>query len=190
MSSHNTLSERTLAERALSLHEGQELRVLVGGLGLGYTAREVLRSSRVAAVEVVELLAPVIDWLERGLLPLSIELRGDDRLDLVNGDVFARLSEEPLQRFDLLLIDIDHSPEERLGQTSESFYGESGLRRMDGHLAPGGVFGFWSYSESPRFEAELRKVYEEVWVEPLPFHNEVIQQDETNWLYFAKKSPA
>ncbi|MBW2244085.1 MAG: spermidine synthase [Deltaproteobacteria bacterium] len=187
MSSHSTWSERKLAERGLELCAGEGLRVLVGGLGLGYTAREVLRSSRVGKLEVVELLAPVIGWLERGLLPLAKDLRGDPRLEVVNGDVFGRLSGEASAEFDLLLIDVDHSPEERLGETSESFYEEAGLRKMALHLAPGGIFGFWSYAESPRFEAGLRNVFPEVWAEPLTFHNEVIQDDETNWLYFAKK---
>ncbi|MCP5057072.1 MAG: spermidine synthase [bacterium] len=187
MSSHSTWSERKLAERGLSLQAGDGLRVLVGGLGLGYTAREVLRSHRVGELEVVELLAPVIGWLEQGLLPLSTDLLGDSRLEVVNGDVFGRLSEEGSEKFDLLLIDVDHSPEERLGETSKSFYEEAGLRKLASHLAPGGIFGFWSYAKSPRFETALRNVFPEVWAESLTFHNEVIREDETNWLYFAKK---
>lgn len=186
MSSHSTASERALATRALELHQGDALRVLVGGLGLGYTAREVLRSTRVAKLVVVELLAPVIGWLERGLLPLSGELRRDARLEVSKGDVFERFAGSAGEPVDLLLIDVDHSPEERLGGSSESFYSQPGLRKMASHLAPGGLFGFWSYSESPRFEADLRSVFAEVWADPLTFHNDVIQQDETNWLYFAR----
>ena len=71
MSSLNTDSERALAQTALEMHPGKDLRVLVGGLGLGYTAHETLRSDRVAQVEVVELLPQMIDWLARGLVPLS-----------------------------------------------------------------------------------------------------------------------
>ncbi len=74
MSSLYTDSERALARTALRMHSGDDLRVLVGGLGLGYTAREALLSDRVARVEVVELLPQVIDWLARGLVPLSSEL--------------------------------------------------------------------------------------------------------------------
>ena len=74
MSSYHTASERQLAAQALDMQRGHSLRVLVGGLGLGYTAREVLASRRVASVEVVEFLPQVIDWLERGLFPLAAEL--------------------------------------------------------------------------------------------------------------------
>ena len=69
MSSYTTASERALAARALEMHSGGGLEVLVGGLGLGYTAREVLTSDRVGRVEVVEFLPQVIDWLDRGLVP-------------------------------------------------------------------------------------------------------------------------
>jgi len=74
MSSLYTDSERALARTALEMHSGDELQVLVGGLGLGYTAREAILSGRVARVEVVELLPQVIDWLAGGLVPLSSEL--------------------------------------------------------------------------------------------------------------------
>ena len=74
MSSLYTDSERALSEIALELHSGSQLEVLVGGLGLGYTAYEALRSDRVTRLEVLELLPQVIDWLARGLVPLAEEL--------------------------------------------------------------------------------------------------------------------
>ncbi len=186
MSSHSSASERALAERGLARHGGDGLRALVGGLGLGITARELLRSRRVARLAVVELLAPLIDWLERGLLPQAGELRADPRFEVEQDDVFRRLAAAPGERFDLLLIDVDHSPDERLGRSSDGFYTREGLRRMSRHLALGGVFGFWSYAESPHFEALLRDVFAEVWPEPLTFHNAVIGEDETHWLTFAR----
>jgi len=77
MSSYNTASERALASIALEMHAGRGLRVLVGGLGLGYTAREALRSDRVGAVRVIEFVPQVIRWMQRGMIPLSAELNGD-----------------------------------------------------------------------------------------------------------------
>ena len=68
MSSLYTDSEQALARTALQMHDGTDLRVLVGGLVLGYTAREALLSTRIARVEVVELLPQVIDWLTKGLV--------------------------------------------------------------------------------------------------------------------------
>ncbi|MEZ5988759.1 MAG: hypothetical protein R3F30_06490 [Planctomycetota bacterium] len=87
MSSLLTASEEALSRSGLAWHEGEDLRVLVGGLGLGYTAAAALADPRVAAVEVVELLPQVRDWLEQGLYPLAAELRADRRLTVVAGDV-------------------------------------------------------------------------------------------------------
>ncbi len=95
MSSYHTVSEVALSTRALERHEGDGLRVLIGGLGLGYTAREVLRSTRVASVDVVELLPQVIEWMRDGWVPLSDELNGDARFRVVEADVYATLAAAP-----------------------------------------------------------------------------------------------
>lgn len=186
MSSRNTASERALAELGLAMHEGSALRVLVGGLGLGYTAREVLRSHRVARVLVVEFLPPVIDWLERDLFPLAAELRADARFAVSLGDVYRRLADPPDEKHDLILVDVDHSPDEPLGSESAAFYTEEGLARARRHLADDGVLGVWSYAESPRFAETLRRVFREVRALPLHFDNPVLQDAETNWLFFAR----
>jgi spermidine synthase len=186
MSSHNTASERALALHALDLHGGEDLQVLVGGLGLGYTAHAALSSDRVAQVDVVELLPQLIDWLDQGLVPLAEELRADARFTVSEGDVYARLFRPPARQHDLILVDVDHSPDERLGDVNEWFYTEAGLARVKPHLAPGGVLGVWSYTESPRFEAALRAVFRDVRVDPVHFHNRVVGEPETNWLFFAR----
>jgi len=187
MSSHLTLSERTLARTGLGLHPGRALRVLVGGLGLGYTAHEVLVAGgeRVAAVEVVEYLAPVIDWVGRGLVPLATALQADARLAITHGDVYARLAGPPEGAYDLILIDVDHAPDEPLGSTSASFYTEAGLARARRHLAEGGVLGVWSYAEHSPFATELRRVFAEVHVEPVTAVNDVVGEEQTDWLFFA-----
>jgi spermidine synthase len=186
MSSRNTASERALARVGLEMHEGKKLRVLVGGLGLGYTAREVLCSDRVARVEVVEFLPPVIDWLDRGLVPLGAELRADARFAVSLGDVYQRLASPPEEKHDLILVDVDHSPDEPLGSESAAFYTDAGLALARRHLADDGVLGVWSYAESPVFAATLRRVFREVRVETLHFDNPVLQDAETNWLFFAR----
>ena len=106
MSSLYSDSERALARIALEMHDGKELNVLVGGLGLGYTASEALSSDRVAKAEVVDLLPEVIDWFVRGLIPLSDSLKEDSRLLISQGDVFQRLADPVGKLFDLILIDI------------------------------------------------------------------------------------
>lgn len=185
MSSAITISERELAMRAIAMHGGSDLDVLIGGLGLGYTAQAALASDRVARVECVELVEGVIAWARRGTIPLGPELLRDPRFSVTQDDVYERLRQAPVRRHDLLLIDVDHSPDERLGD-SEDFYGRASLARAKQHLQPGGVFAVWSTSESPAFEDELRATFGEVRVEPIDFFNPTTERDETNWLFLAR----
>lgn len=186
MSSLYTDSERALSRTALDMHSGKELRVLVGGLGLGYTAREALLSDRVARVEVVELLPQVIDWLARGLVPLSPELCDEPRLVVTQGDVYERLAGPAGELLDLILIDVDHSPDDRLGDQSVSFYTAQGLQAARRHLAPGGILAVWSYAESSPFADALREVFEQVRVAPITHENRLIDERHTDWLFFAR----
>jgi hypothetical protein len=80
MSSLFTVGETELAVRGLASARGDGLRVLVGGLGLGYTAREALADPRVASVEVVDALGPVIEWHQAGLVPLGESLGREPRM--------------------------------------------------------------------------------------------------------------
>ncbi len=186
MSSHHTASERALASLALDMVGNQDVQVLVGGLGLGYTASEVLASDRVAKVEVVELLPQVIAWLDRGLIPLAESLQGDPRLHVSQGDVYARLRHPPTRQFDAILIDVDHSPEDHLAGANDSFYTETGLQRAKRHLAQDGVLGVWSYAKSSPFADALRRVFREVRIEPVTFGNVHINETVTDWLFFAR----
>lgn len=187
MSSRHTASEEALARIALELHPGDNLNVLVGGLGLGYTAQAVLESPRVARVEAVELLPQVIDWLEEGLVPLSGALAADARFRVSRGDAYARLATPPADPFDLVLIDIDHAPDERLGDIDDSFYTEQGLVRARHHLAPGGVLGVWSYAESSPFSRALASVFDDVRVEPVTYFNDLVDEERTDWLFFGRR---
>lgn len=186
MSSYNTFSERALADTALDMCTGTELDILVGGLGLGYTAQAVLASERVARVEVVEFLPQVIGWLDEGLFPVAGELKADPRFTTVPGDVYARVLAPPDALFDAILIDVDHAPDDKLADANAEFYTEDGLERARRHLAPGGVLGVWSWAESSPFLEALGKVFSEVRVEPVTYFNEFIDDEITDWLFFAR----
>ncbi len=194
MSSLYTDSERALARTAIQIHARDDLRVLVGGLGLGYTVREALLSKRVARVEVVELLPQVIDWLARGLVPLSSELQvemfDERRLVVTEGDVYRRLAGPPDELVDVILIDIDHSPDERLGDESAPFYTTRGLQAARRHLAPDGVMAVWSYAESSPFVDALHEVFEHVHVESVTYHNQLVDEYPTDWLFLARGKPS
>lgn len=188
MSSYNTVSERALASLALEMNSGNELEVLVGGLGLGYTAHEALASDRVSYVEVVEFLPAVIDWVAKGLIPLAEELQEETRLNLIRGDVYDLLTSSPKRKWDLVLIDVDHSPDEHLNFANDSFYSADGLQKLKEHLAPGGILAVWSYAESSPFSDALREVFPNVRVEPIVFYNKLCDQEVTDWLFFASSS--
>ena len=98
MSSYNTDSERAISNRSVEIHGGRKLSALVGGLGLGYTARELLAHEHIASVEVVEYLPQVIDWLQSDLVPLSGELNTCEHLKITAGDVYQRLMTEPTEQ--------------------------------------------------------------------------------------------
>ena len=137
-------------------------------------------------MEVVELLPQVIDWLDRGLIPLADALRSDRRLQVSRGDVYERLWHAPKKPFDVILIDVDHSPEDQLDGANDSFYREAGLKRARLHLAENGVLGVWSYAESSPFADALRQVFREVRIEPVTFTNSHINEEMTDWLFFAR----
>jgi spermidine synthase len=187
MSDAVTVSERELATRAIAMHGGTNLDVMIGGLGLGHTAKAALESDHVACVEVVELLPAVIEWTQRGLVPLGHELMADPRFHVSQDDVYTRLGQAPTKKHDIVIIDVDHSPDARLGDSSDSFYSHEKLELAKRHLAPQGIFGVWSTSESPTFEAELRKAFGEVRVDAIDFINDAVGGPETNWLLFARK---
>src|SRR3954469_4162579 len=89
MSSQFTSAEIELARLGLAALDRPDLDVVVGGLGLGYTAQAVLENAGVRSLIVVDALAEVIEWHEQGLLPLGQQLTNDPRCRLVNGDFFA-----------------------------------------------------------------------------------------------------
>jgi spermidine synthase len=151
MSSAFTVAEIELARLGLAALERADLDVVVGGLGLGYTAHAVLEDPRVRSLVVVDALAEVIEWHEQGLLPLGKHLASDPRCRLIHGDFFAMSDsaggfdpEAPGRRFDAVLVDIDHSPRNLLQPRHAALYQPAGLARLAGHLHPGGVFALWS----------------------------------------------
>lgn len=187
MSSYNTASERALASQALEMVNGRDLQVLVGGLGLGYTAAEVLASERVRNVEVVEFLPQVISWFKQELFPLAGSLKRDSRLLVSQADVYERLMDLPKKQYDIILIDVDHSPDDQLDGDNDLFYKKEGLKVAKKHLVKGGILGVWSYAESSAFSDALRNVFGEILVKPVTFIDTLANDKSlTDWLFFAR----
>jgi len=194
MSSHFTVAEIALATLGLAPLTGDGLEVVVGGLGLGYTARAVLEDPRVRSLVVVEALPEVIAWHEQGLLPEVAGVAADPRTRFVQADLFAALAGEtgfdpgdPHRRFDAVLIDIDHSPRHVLHPSHAAFYTPHGLQPLVDLLTPGGVFGLWS--DDPPDEAfldVLGQVFEHVEAEVVTFANPLAGGTSANTIYLAR----
>jgi spermidine synthase len=125
--------------------------VVVGGLGLGYTAAAALAHPEVASLLVVDALQPVIEWHQSGLVPLGEKLTGDPRCRMMRADFFESAqsadgfdAEQPGRKFHAVLLDIDHSPRNLLHPRHAAFYQVDGLRALAAHLHPGGIFALWS----------------------------------------------
>jgi spermidine synthase len=196
MSSLFTVAEIALARLGLGALERTDLDVVVGGLGLGYTAQAVLQDTRVRSLIVVDALAEVIEWHERELLPLGEQLMADPRCRLVNGDFFAMSASsdgfDPRtsgRRFDAVLVDIDHSPQNLLHSNHAALYRPEGLRKLAGHLHPGGVFALWSNDPPDQaFKAVLASVFATSDAHVVTFYNPLQDRDASNTVYIGVKA--
>lgn len=197
MSSLFTEAEIQLARLGLAKLEGSELDIVVGGLGLGYTAATALENPSVRSLSVVEVMQPVIDWHRQGLVPLGKELVSDPRCTLVHADFFE-LAASLAPGFDgptsdrlahAVLLDIDHSPSHWLNPGNRSFYTEQGLRKLADKLHPGGVFGLWSNDPPDAvFTRLLDSVFQSSEAHPVTFPNPYSGGESSNTVYLAYKA--
>ncbi|MET7303313.1 spermidine synthase [Embleya sp. NPDC005575] len=195
MSSLFTAGEIALTRLGLAALPGARLDVVVGGLGLGYTARAALDDPRVHSLIVVDALGEVIDWHRRGLVPLGAGLAGDPRCRLVQGDFFALAADPqgwdpqaPGRRFHAILLDVDHSPRHVLHPGHAALYRPAGLRALADRLHPDGVFALWS-NDPPdaEFGAALAEVFADTAAHVVDFDNPLQGGTATNTVYVARK---
>lgn len=197
MSSLFTASEIALARFGLAAVSGTSLQIMVGGLGLGYTARAALEDPRVTSMRVVDALAEVIEWHAQGLLPIAPRLSADPRCELVHADFFSVLDPESPdfehawagRRFDAILLDIDHSPRHLLNSAHAGLYELAGIARLARTLNPGGVFALWS-NDPPdvAFTTSLAAVFATSSTEIVRFYNHLQDRDATSTIYLATTS--
>lgn len=193
MSSLFTAGEIALAEVGLEGFGERPLDVVVGGLGLGYTAKAALDSADVRDLIVVEAIPEVVEWHRRHLVPLGEELAS--RCRFVVGDFFAMAAEggsfEPDRRdrrYDAILVDIDHSPRHLLDPANAAFYEVKGLRALSDKLAEGGVFALWSTDRpDAEFMQSLEQVFDRVEAREIAFDNPYQEGAATNTIYKAVK---
>ena len=187
--------EEALAHLGLSELKGGSWDVVVGGLGLGYTAAAALEHREVASLLIVDALAPVIEWHQRALVPLGEKITGDPRCRMVQADFFERARstdgfdpEGPGRKFHAVLLDIDHSPRNLLASQNASFYQADGLRALAAHLHPGGVFALWSDDPPEQeFLETLGGAFETARAHIVTFPNPLTEGESASTVYVACK---
>jgi len=212
MSSIVNEAEKALARLALPLLAAPRCDVLIGGLGLGYTAKAALDADRVASVTVIEFLERVITWHLDERVPLGRTLTKDGRCHLVHGDFFAAVGSPALsrdvssgpgpdapdsqalahiaaRRFHAILLDIDHSPQSLLHAAHATFYAEEGLNRLADHIEPGGVFALWS-ADCPdeSLISGLSGAFADVGVRDVNFYNPMLDLHDVNYIVIARRA--
>lgn len=191
------LSHLGLAAASDSFPGTAALDVVVGGLGLGYTARAALEHDTVASLKVIDYLEPVIEWHEKGLVPLGPGLVADERCHFVHGDFFELAlapvtgpgfdPENPARLFHAVLLDIDHSPANLLHERHGHFYSAEGMSILASKLHPGGVFALWS-DDAPEagFMKALGEVFASCESHIVTFPNPLQDRESASTVYVAR----
>jgi spermidine synthase len=155
MDTVHTATERAHAELALAHVAGTGLRVLVGGLGLGFTLRALLDEPRVARVDVVELHAPLVAWARQGLAPPLTGLLDDPRVGVRVADILDEVPVLAAASVDMLLLDVDNGPGFLVHDRNADVYRPPFLAAAARALSGRGVLGVWSADPSPRLAEAL-----------------------------------
>ena len=158
MSTRHHHSEDKLAELACApLRDRANVRVLIGGLGFGFTLKAALRilptDSRVV---VVELVRAVIEWNENPDYALASAALRDPRVDLRHADVIQVLRESP-REFDAIMLDVDNGPDPMTTSGNGALYTDAGIRMTAAALREGGRVVYWSAQDDRKFERLLRR---------------------------------
>ncbi len=165
-------TELQLASEPLRRLTGRDWRVVVGGLGLGFTLRELLADQRVAAVCVVELEPALVQWVRDGLIAPAAGVLDDPRVEVVLADVDAYLSGLPAGSVDAVLLDVDNGPDFLVHASNSRLYEPRSLARTLATLRPDGVLAVWSAGPAPALADALAAVARSVEEVPLTVHRD------------------
>lgn len=159
MHSKMTTSEELLGTLGLDrLDENRNGRILIGGLGLGFTLQTVLRGAQAEArVDVAELMPEIVDWNRSFLKNLNGSLLEDPRVEVLTEDVGQLIRRTKPETYDAILLDVDNGPIAMVTATNDSLYSHFGIRTIHAALKPNGRAVFWSAQADPKFEKRLRK---------------------------------
>nr|WP_246723577.1 hypothetical protein [Rhizobium sp. ARZ01] len=185
MSNLNHTSEDILAKRSLRL-QGAAKKVLIGGLGMGFTLRTTLKHlGKDAEVVVCELVPEIVEWNRTCYGHLAGHPLRDARVTVRVGDVLEVLAREA-DAYDVILMDTDNGPDFTVRAPNGAIYGNAGLQSLRRALRSNGIASFWSATRSPAFEQELDSVSLNWWRAEVPLI--AGRSDATHYIYFASDS--
>ena len=177
MNSAATASELALGELAVA---GEAIaaapRVLIGGLGFGYTLQGVLaKLGKSATVHVTELIPAVLDWNRTLLAGLNGALLKDPRVKILNEDVRSVIARSAAQPYDAIALDIDNGPSAMVQSGNAKVYDLRGIQRIAHALKPGGRVVVWSSGADKMFESRLSNSGFKVQALPVRKHATALQ---------------
>ncbi len=142
---------------------GGGARVLIGGLGFGFTLKRVLELAPPdATVEVAELLPVIVEWNRLHLKKVNGRLLDDKRVNVMIRDVYEAIARREGGSYDAILLDVDNSPDPLVQKKNARLYGNGGVGRIHSALRPGGRVVFWSANRDKSFERLLQKHFRRV----------------------------
>jgi spermidine synthase len=166
MDTRNGSSERLLVR--LALREAPDrARLMIGGLGVGFSLAEALRSDRLERVTVVEIEPKIVEWGRTYLSKFSRDALSDSRVEIVNDDLTTWLKSD-VGPFDAVCLDVDNGPTWTVVDSNESLYSVEGLALLRARLTPGGTLTIWSAAEAQGFAEALRRAFDRVEVVSVP----------------------
>ncbi len=190
MDTVETASERAMATASLSASRvggRQPQRVLVGGLGLGFTLGEVLRDPFVEHVTVVEIEPALVGWMRDGTIPHGPSLLADDRVEVVVADVADALRDTDPASYDLVLLDVDNGPGYLVHDANADLYEAPVLSVVRDTLSEGGTLVIWSAFEEPELPLVMREVFGSCRALAVPV--DLQGRDDAYWLYASARRP-
>lgn len=155
-------SEQEMATLACADRESIQ-RVLIGGLGFGFTLRRVLELvGKGASVTVAELLDVIIEWNDSHLQELNGKLLSDPRVTVEKADVMDLIKQASAAPYDVILLDVDNSPDALVQHGNAHLYSRKGLELVKAALGRKGRVVFWSANEDKAFAKLLGKIFRKV----------------------------
>lgn len=189
MATYNGLSEKQMFSTAFNyLDEPQNLKVLIGGLGVGFTLEAAVRKRKVSKVDVVEIEPVIIEWNEKYFSKLNRKAVFNKKVNVINDDFKAYINKTG-EDYDIICVDVDNGPDWVVLESNKDLYKASTLTRLHEILKKGGVLSIWSAEKSSSLFNSMKKVFGNIFVkevaQSVPGGREI-----TSYIYISKKTKA